>query len=332
MSVSAVTVVTINVLHRIHAENWADPVCEQYPVERERIDAVVRAIASVFEEDRDTIVLLQEVSHAVMRALWAWAAEREAAGARHVEVMHGEYNRKPKLRKSTLSIGCRDFLAVSLLDEREYLAILTNIDGARWRSFDEFPNAKGKGYVCATVPLPCSHGASDGGGGAATAMVVSTHISWGQQGQAQARELASVVHACTARGMPVVLGGDTNMALEQFVRPFEQQRVALSHTGSRFFSRGSERIDHILAVSGYFMSPAAATADAASSRAVDAADPSPPSSAASAPACVDGECAAPQRLSEQRHGALVVSRALLPFPPSDHDGVRASVAFACGAP
>lgn len=55
-------IVTWNVLHRIHAENWREAVPDRFPIEAERLDRISQRVAGVLREDDDAVVCLQEVS------------------------------------------------------------------------------------------------------------------------------------------------------------------------------------------------------------------------------------------------------------------------------
>jgi endonuclease/exonuclease/phosphatase family metal-dependent hydrolase len=54
-------VVTWNVLHRVHAENWRESVPDRFPVEAERIARITRRIIGLLDDD-DVVLCLQEVS------------------------------------------------------------------------------------------------------------------------------------------------------------------------------------------------------------------------------------------------------------------------------
>jgi len=61
-------VVTWNVLHRVHAENWRESVPDRFPVEADRIARITRRIAGLLD-DEDVVVCLQEVGGDQLRSL-----------------------------------------------------------------------------------------------------------------------------------------------------------------------------------------------------------------------------------------------------------------------
>lgn len=119
------TIVTWNVLHRIHAVNWDDEVVRRWPDETARIAAITEWVAGC---DAD-VICLQEVSGDQLTALRALGGELFAM----------RYPRTPRYR--------RHHGRVTLADSAEYLAsIVRGGRGARMVSGEAFADDGGKGF------------------------------------------------------------------------------------------------------------------------------------------------------------------------------------------
>jgi hypothetical protein len=60
---AAIAMATWNVLHRVHAENWAEPAIEAHPDERARVEAIATRVERMLLVDRTIDAIgLQEVS------------------------------------------------------------------------------------------------------------------------------------------------------------------------------------------------------------------------------------------------------------------------------
>jgi endonuclease/exonuclease/phosphatase family metal-dependent hydrolase len=147
-----ITVVTWNVLHRIHADNWGEEVAGSWPDEAKRVAAIAQRVGELTED----VVALQEVSGDLLAAL------RETG--RTVHAMR--YPRLPRPR----------VLESQLADNTEYLVLL--VDGPS-RELDEeaFPTDGGKGALAVDV-----RGLT----------VVATHVSWGNKREDQLARLAQL--------------------------------------------------------------------------------------------------------------------------------------------
>ncbi|MBX3155283.1 MAG: endonuclease/exonuclease/phosphatase family protein [Deltaproteobacteria bacterium] len=116
-----VELVTWNVLHRIHAVNWNEPVLDAHPDERARIAAIAQIVADLVRAG--AIICLQEVSGDQLAALAALPGVHAA-----------EHARVPHLR-----------LAVPppLDDPRELLVTI----GGELLHAETFPTDRGKGFL-----------------------------------------------------------------------------------------------------------------------------------------------------------------------------------------
>lgn len=154
-SAPMLTVATWNVLHRIHGENWDEPVVRQWPDERARIAAITRAVAALDAQ----VIALQEVSGDQLDSLRALPRT----------LLAFRYPRVPSLRRGQ----------AQLRDATEYLVLLA--DGpAEQGAAEAFPTDPGKGLLAARFRAQT---------------VVATHVSSGAAGVAQLRRLAEVVAA-----------------------------------------------------------------------------------------------------------------------------------------
>jgi endonuclease/exonuclease/phosphatase family metal-dependent hydrolase len=150
-----ITVVTWNVLHRIHADNWGEEVAANWPDEAKRIAAIAQRVGELTED----VLALQEVSGDQLAAL------RETG--RTVHAMR--YPRMPRPR----------VMASSLNDNTEYLVLL--VDGpSRDLGAEAFPDDGGKGALAVDVQ---------------GITVVATHVSWGNKRVGQLERLAELAPA-----------------------------------------------------------------------------------------------------------------------------------------
>ncbi len=150
-----ITVVTWNVLHRIHAENWGEDVATHWPDESKRVAAIAGWVAELPAE----VVALQEVSGDQLAAL-------RASTSRTVHAMR--YRRVPRPRR----------MSSQLKDDTEFLVLM--VDGpSRVITELQFHDDWGKGGLAVQT---------------AGLTVVATHVSWWEAkraGQlAKLRELA----------------------------------------------------------------------------------------------------------------------------------------------
>jgi endonuclease/exonuclease/phosphatase family metal-dependent hydrolase len=123
--------ITWNVLHRIHAVNWDEPVIAKHPDEHARIAAIAAWIAERIERCDADVICLQEVGHDQLVAL-------EDLGA----VCAMRYPRVPKYSRRSEP--------ATLTDPGEHLVIL-----ARGKpvlaSSGAFASDPGKGFLIADV-------------------------------------------------------------------------------------------------------------------------------------------------------------------------------------
>ncbi|MEU1425629.1 endonuclease/exonuclease/phosphatase family protein [Nocardia sp. NPDC005746] len=123
-----ITVATWNVLHRIHADNWASTIAEKWPEESKRIAAVTATLAARTER----VIALMEVSGDQLASL------RAALPAREFHVL--DYPRVPKPRRVP------DVLA----DRTEHLVLMVN-GSARQVGAVPFDSDPGNGWVAIEI-------------------------------------------------------------------------------------------------------------------------------------------------------------------------------------
>ncbi|MGV9663209.1 endonuclease/exonuclease/phosphatase family protein [Nocardia niigatensis] len=161
-----ITVATWNVLHRVHADNWASDIVGQWPDEAARIEAVTAAVAARTER----VIALMEVSGDQLASL------RKALPAREFHVL--DYPRVPRPRRLP-----------NVLDARtEHLVII--VDGsARQIAAESFADAFDPGKGALAIDL-------DG------LLIVATHVSGDERRAAQLVRLRQL----TASGPAILLG------------------------------------------------------------------------------------------------------------------------------
>ncbi len=164
-----ITVATWNVLHRVHAENWAEDTPGQWPDESERIAAVTARLAGRAEQ----VVALQEVSGDQLADL------RRALPDRTIHALR--YPRVPRQRHGTCPLE----------DPSEHLVLLVN-GPSQQVAAEAFDDDPGKGLLGVQTDR---------------ALVVATHVSFGERQAGQLARLAELAPTSTG---PVILLGDFN--------------------------------------------------------------------------------------------------------------------------
>ncbi|MCY1080469.1 endonuclease/exonuclease/phosphatase family protein [Archangium lansingense] len=209
-------VLTWNVLHRVHAENYGEPTIHRWHDEPERVRRVVDLLSKSLRVDGFGAALLQEVSGDVLEALRAhlptWA------------VLDHPYPRVPRQKQP----------GAPMRDLSEHLVVVAP-EGSTVLSAQTFAGDPGKGVLAVTLPSGL--------------VVASTHVSWGPKGEAQLTTLRELFHASSA---PVCIGGDFNAEREVLVRALSAEVVvgALSPGSPRTRpaedATGGADIDHLL--------------------------------------------------------------------------------------
>jgi endonuclease/exonuclease/phosphatase (EEP) superfamily protein YafD len=171
--VQAVKILTWNVLHRVHAETYADPAIAPWPLEEKRVEGVVRFVSRALKKEGFSVVLLQEVSGDVLAAL------REALP--EWDVFDHCYPRMPRQKMPS-----------TLKDPREHLVVIAPSGSTMVRAHT-FESDQGKGFVMVRIP-----------GGF---VVASVHLTWGGKALPQ---LAVVAQVLADAQTPLVMGGDFN--------------------------------------------------------------------------------------------------------------------------
>ncbi len=168
-------VVTWNLLHRVHAMNWAEPAIDAHPDETVRIAAITKRIG----EFSDGVICLQEVSGDQLASL------RQAFpdDTFHVHT----YPRVPKPFRPGLG-------PLPLVDPTEHLVTVMRRVTTRRSQSETYPTDKGKGFLLVEL--------IDG------MAIVNTHVSYGDHHAAQCERLVSLVRSYPA----VAILGDFNEA------------------------------------------------------------------------------------------------------------------------
>jgi endonuclease/exonuclease/phosphatase (EEP) superfamily protein YafD len=175
---SAITIATWNVLHRVHAENWAEPAIEAYPDERARIAAIATCVERMLLVDRTIDAIgLQEVSGDQLTALRAQLADRAT-------ILAHRYRRTPRWKRASPTV---------LADPAEYLVIAAREPCDLVRG-ETFAHDDGKGFLAAVLA-------------ASGAMLVDTHVTYGDPATAQLAVLATLARAHAG---PCAIVGDFN--------------------------------------------------------------------------------------------------------------------------
>ncbi|MBK9035838.1 MAG: endonuclease/exonuclease/phosphatase family protein [Myxococcales bacterium] len=172
--------VTWNLLHRIHAENWGEDVPGIRGDEDARVAAITGRLAAWLAGGGDAF-LLQEVSGDQL-------ADLRAALAPGASVFAMRYPRVPAPRAGTTH-------RATLRDPGEHLVIVCRAGlAARPRAAAAFDDDPGKGYLAVEL--------EDTG-----ALLMSTHVTYGSRLGGQ---LARVAAAVGAGPGAVIIGGDFN--------------------------------------------------------------------------------------------------------------------------
>lgn len=216
----ALRLVTWNVLHRIHAVNWGEQQASTFPEEDARL-ARIAALVRGWLDDGVDVVCLQEVSGDQLAAL------RQALQPL-AEVLQHTYPRLPVLRHPGPPV---------LRDPSEHLAVVAPIGRARRRSSGTFENDWGKGYL----EVEC-----------ARARVVSTHVSFGENGVPQLGLLGRTARAAPG---PVVVAGDINAGAADFLAGLGEGFTCADLSGQPSTRLGQGRaatrtIDHVAVLRG----------------------------------------------------------------------------------
>jgi endonuclease/exonuclease/phosphatase family metal-dependent hydrolase len=149
-----ITVATWNLLHRVHAENWDEPITRRWPDEAERIAAITARLAALPAQ----VIALQEVSGDQLASLRAALPEW---------TIHAfQYPRVPTPRKG------RELLH----DRTEHLVLMTD-SPSTWIAAHGFRDDPGKGALTVDV---------------AGTTVIATHVSGDRRRTGQLARLAEL--------------------------------------------------------------------------------------------------------------------------------------------
>lgn len=164
-------VATWNVLHRIHAVNWHEPIVDLHPDEATRVTAISARIAELGAD----VVCLQEVSGDQLASL--------RAAFPNATVLEHTYPRVPKLFRPG---------PPPLVDPTEHLVTISLLP-VRTSHGRTFPTDQGKGYLVSELE--------------SGAVVINTHVSFGEHHGAQCAQLGAEARAYDG---PSVIVGDFN--------------------------------------------------------------------------------------------------------------------------
>jgi endonuclease/exonuclease/phosphatase family metal-dependent hydrolase len=162
--------VTWNVLHRVHAVNWAEPVIAAHAEEEKRILGIALRLRTSLPD----VICLQEVSGDQLEVL------RMAVPGR---VFALKYPRVPRYYRAAPQPMPRDRTEYLVTIVGEHLAAVE-------RAAEAFDSDRGKGFLIVEV---------DG------LFVVNTHVTYGDKAAAQLRRVVEVIGA-----RPCVVVGDFN--------------------------------------------------------------------------------------------------------------------------
>ena len=208
-------ILTWNVLHRIHAENYDDPAVGRWPDEVARTRHVVALISGAMRAGTIDVALLQELSGDTLAAL--------RSELQNYSVISHVYPRVPRPRRARSA----------LIAPEEHLVVV-GPTGARRLHSETFGTDPGKGLLAVEVALGVS--------------VATTHVSFGASSQAQLARLSQL-----AQEIPSVccVGGDFNapraVVAQNLSEEFEVAEVAAgpSRTHSPNDDRHGRDLDHL---------------------------------------------------------------------------------------
>ena len=175
----SLTVMTWNVLHRIHGHNWNEAAVRGEPDEGRRLAGISRLIVEQLGEG-PAVVCLQEVSGDQLASLRGQLPPDAA-------LFNHPYPRMPRV-KDPASIT-----APLLTDPSEHLAVVVRgLPSPRVVAARTYPNDQGKGMLVVEA-------------GAFT--ICCTHVTWAEKGRSQLELLAA-----QAQGAPgtAIVAGDFN--------------------------------------------------------------------------------------------------------------------------
>lgn len=205
-----VSVLTWNVLHRIHAENWGEQATLHHPDEATRIAGVTARIVSATQD----VIALQEVSGDQLASLREALPSRSIFGFRYPRVP------RPRHRASTL------------VDPAEYLVTITDGEATQVAA-EASRDDPGKGLLAVVT---------------AGLLVVNTHVSYGDSRTAQLARLRELL--TSTDGPAIVLGdfnADCTTIATALGEGFREAALAPSSlpTRPRVGSDKASSIDHI---------------------------------------------------------------------------------------
>lgn len=211
----SLSVITWNVLHRVHADNWQEPAIEAHPDEQARSSAIAEEVAARLEQV--DALLLQEVSGDQLAALRSLG----------IEPLFMRYRRVPTARR----------LPNPLADGSEHLVIVGRGAGTPVVQHG-FADDPGKGVLAAS----CGE-----------ASLLCAHLSHGERYRGQWQEvvtLASGLRAPVILGGDLNADRETAAALLGPAARWGQKRGELPTRPRAAPSDKSTDIDHVVVWGG----------------------------------------------------------------------------------
>ena len=213
------SIITWNVLHRVHAVNWKEPCIEAFPEEKDRNAGIADTVRGWLADNIDA-VCMQEVSGDQLAAV-------RAAVPKDVQIFEHLYPRLPRLRRTDCA---------TLADAKERLVVVVRSGPARLVRSHTFETDPGKGFLVVDL-----------GEGV---HLVDTHVSYGPRAPAQ---LALWKEAALATPYAAIVG-DYNAPVETLAAAFGSELTLSDLSGQT--TRASRAthigrtIDHVVVRGG----------------------------------------------------------------------------------
>ncbi len=210
---------TWNVLHRVHAENYCEPMVTLWPDETARVQAVAALVLKAIAQDLCEVVLLQEVSGDVLEEV------RRRLPPSLIVCSH-QVPRVPAFKTPSSTM---------LGDASEHVVVIAGAGLTSWRAVTAADDA-GKGLIAVQLRPGV--------------IAVSTHVSFGAKGTAQLQTLRELMAEMPGT---VLIGGDFNAERQEVVlglgERLEVTELASAATRLNPDGEGST-IDHLIARGG----------------------------------------------------------------------------------
>lgn len=210
---------TWNVLHRVHAENYSEPMVALWPDETARVKAISALVLKAITEDACDVVLLQEVSGDVLNEVRHRLPSSMGVSSHQVP-------RVPAFKRPSRTM---------MVDASEHVVVIADAGLTSLRAVTAQDDA-GKGSIAAQLRRGV--------------IAVSTHVSWGTKGTAQLTTLRELMAELPGT---VLIGGDFNAERHEVMRCLGEglQVSELVRSATRLNPGGhGSTIDHLIARGG----------------------------------------------------------------------------------